>query len=203
MAYSDFTVENLREQFGLKFRAERLFPEAVPTPPSAWLIEALARGQEMGFSSAKSRSERLVTPVLMELTRLRPHTFSVYSGGNLDVDIAAGLRGECDFIFSLSRIQDFVTAPISCIAEAKKQDLEQGTLQVTAQLLGARKLNEREGTPISTLFGCSTTGIEWRFLTLHGTDVTVDEKRYQLAHLDDLLGALQAVVDRAIAVAAA
>lgn len=201
MAYSDFTVEILKKQFGLKFRAERLFGEAVPTAPSAWLVEALARGAEMGFSSEKSRSERLVTPVLMELTRLRPHTFSVYSGANLDVDIAAGLRGECDFIFSLSRIQDFVTAPIICIAEAKKQDLEQGTLQVTAQLLGARKLNEREGNSIETLYGCSTTGIEWRFLTLQGSEVTVDEVRYQLANLDALLGTLQAVVDRAVATA--
>jgi hypothetical protein len=50
-----------------------------------------------------------------------------------------------------------------------------------------------------TLYGCSTTGIEWRFLTLRGHEVTVDEVRHQLAHLDALLGTLLATLDRAVA----
>lgn len=195
MAYSDFTVFDLRQQFGVHFRAGMLFPDLVPIEPSAWLQESLQKGQQLGFNSEKSRSERLVTPVLLELSDLNHRSFSIYSGMNLDIDPAQGLRGECDFIFSFSRIQDFVTAPIFCIAEAKKQDLELGTVQCAAQLIAARRLNELEGNPTQPLYGCSTTGIEWRFLRYEGNEFVLDEQRYFLTQLPELLGALQTVVD--------
>ena len=174
-----------------------MFAQATPIEPSAWLIEALATGQELGFNSEKLRSERLVTPILLELSKLNPPTFTIYSGMNLDVDELAGLKGECDFIFSLSRIQDFVTAPVCCITEAKKQGLEQGTVQTCAQLFGANRLNEAEGSRIDTLYGCSITGIEWRFLQYQNNEITIDERRYLLTDLPEVLGVLQTIVDRA------
>ncbi|TGE12229.1 hypothetical protein [Hymenobacter elongatus] len=195
MAYSDFSVFDLRQQFDVQFRADTLFPQLTPIESTAWLREALRKGQNLGFNSEKSRSERLVTPVLMELSDRNHRSFSIYSGMNLDVDIGAGLRGECDFIFSFSRIQDFIAAPVFCITEAKKQDLELGTIQCAAQLIAARRLNEQEKNPIHTLYGCSTTGIEWRFLKYEGNEFILDEQRYYLAQLPALLGALQAVVD--------
>jgi hypothetical protein len=195
MAYTDFSVFDLRQQFGVQFRAATLFPQLLPIEPTAWLEETLRKGLELGFNSEKSRSERLVTPVLMELSDRNHRAFSIYSGMNLDVDTSAGLRGECDFIFSYSRIQDFIAAPVFCIAEAKKQDLELGTIQCAAQLVAARRLNEQEQNPIRTLYGCSTTGVEWRFLKYEGTEFILDENRYYLAQLPALLGALQAIVD--------
>jgi len=92
------------------------------------LKESLEHGQNLGFGSEKSRSERLITPILLELSFLHENLFSIYSGMNLDIDESLGLKGECDFIFSFSRVQDFVTSPIFCITEAKKQGLEQGTI---------------------------------------------------------------------------
>ena len=195
MAYTDFTVFDLRQQFDIHFRAEDLFPAVAPIEPSQWLQQSLKIGQEVGFNSEKSRSERLVTPVLLELCERNDRAFSIYSGMNLDIDPAHGLRGECDFICSFSRIQDFITAPIFCIAEAKKQDLEQGTIQCSAQLIGARKLNELEGNAPTTLYGCSTTGIEWRFLKYEHNEIVLDKKRYLISELDLLLGVLQNILD--------
>lgn len=198
MAYSDFTATDLIRQFGLRFEAAELFADTPEMAPSEWLTEALRKGHEQGFASEKSRSERLVTPILLELSDRNHHNFSIYSGMNLDTDEATGLRGECDFVFSLSRVQDFISAPIFCITEAKKQDLEQGTVQCTAQLLGARQLNEWEGNrPLATLYGCSTTGIEWRFMKLTGQTVTLDEDRYLITDLGKLLGILQQILDEA------
>ena len=195
MAYTDFTVFDLRQQFGVHFRADHLFPDATPVAPSDWLRQSIRIGQEVGFNSEKSRSERLVTPVLLELCELNNRSFSIYSGMNLDIDPAQGLRGECDFICSFSRIQDFITAPVFCIAEAKKQDLEQGVIQCAAQLIAARKLNELEGHSPRALFGCSTTGIEWRFLKYEGNEFILDEGRYLVSDLPSLLGVLQRIVD--------
>jgi len=195
MAYTDFSVFDLRQQFGVQFRAESLFPNADPIQPSDWLTQALKMGLGIGFNSEKSRSERLVTPVLLELCERNHRAFSIYSGMNLDVDTSAGLRGECNFIFSYSCIQDFIAAPVFCIAEAKKQDLELGTIQCAAQLIAARRLNEQEKNPIRMLYGCSTTGTEWRFLKYEGNAFILDEQRYFLNQLPALLGVLQAIVD--------
>ncbi len=195
MAYSDFTALDLTQKFGIKFRAENLFENVAEFAPTEWLIEALERGRELGFASEKSRSERLVTPILLELSDRNEHNFSIYSGVNLDVDEVAGLKGECDFIFSFSRIQDFVTAPIFCITEAKKQDLEQGTVQCAAQLLGAKRFNEAEGNDFKVLYGCSTTGIEWRFLKLENNEIVIDEQRYLITDLAKLVGIMQFIVD--------
>jgi len=194
MAYSDFTSLDLMNNFGIKFKAKNLFPNLQPVTPSEWLVSSLEKSNKMGFGSEKSRSERLVSPVLTELSEINNHSFSIYSGQNLDVDTNLGLRGECDFIFSFSRIQDFVLTPIFCITEAKKQDLEQGTLQVSAQLIGAKKMNELEGNNVKILYGCSTTGVEWRFIKYENNEIIVDEKRFLINELDLLLGALQYII---------
>ncbi|MDJ0367750.1 hypothetical protein QMK33_21605 [Hymenobacter sp. H14-R3] len=87
MAYSDFTLERLIREFGVKVRGERsLFTDVAPIEPSPWLLESLARANNIGFGSEKSRSERLVSPVLMELSNLNHDNFAIISGANLDVD---------------------------------------------------------------------------------------------------------------------
>ncbi|MCI1187357.1 hypothetical protein MON38_07990 [Hymenobacter sp. DH14] len=195
MAYSDFTPERLRNDFNVTFQGSDLFPQVVSIAPSPWLVEALERANSIGFGSEKSRSERLVTPILLELAKRNQHQFAILSGAYLDIDPARGLNGECDFIFSFTRLQDFVLAPVFCITEAKKQDVEQGTAQCAAQLVGAAQLNERDKKPVSRLYGCSTTGIEWRFLCFENNVFTLDETRYLISDPGKLLGVLQQIVD--------
>lgn len=196
MAYSDFTLDRLIREFGVKVRGERsLFTAVVPIEPSAWLLESLQRANNVGFGSEKSRSERLVSPVLVELSSLNEDAFAILSGANLDVDASRGLNGECDFILSFTRLQDLVQAPVFCITEAKKQDIEMGTAQCAAQLLGAAQLNKEAQKPLPTLYGCSTTGVEWRFLRFEDNTFVVDETRYLINEPAKLLGVLQQVLD--------
>jgi hypothetical protein len=194
MAYSDFTALDLSRTFKIKFKAQNLFTNFPLIEPTHWLKETLKKSKELGFGSEKSRSERLVTPILLEMSDINNYSFSIYSGMNLDVDDKLGLKGECDFIFSFSRIQDFVTSPIFCITEAKKQDLEQGTIQCAAQLIAAKKFNELENNNFKTIYGCSTTGIEWRFLKYAENEIIVDEERYLINELPKLLGVLQQIL---------
>ena len=104
------------------------------------------------------------------------------------------MKGECDFIFSFSRIQDFVTSPVFCITEAKKQDLEKGTIQAAAQLIGAKKLNELEENNFKTLYAASITGIEWRFLKYQNNEISIDRKRYLISDLSHLLGIIDYII---------
>lgn len=196
MAYSDFTLTRLIREFDVKVRGVRsLFTDVPPIEPSPWLLESLARANNIGFGSEKSRSERLVSPVLMELSNLNQDNFAIISGANLDVDASRGLNGECDFILSFTRLQDLVQAPIFCITEAKKQDVELGTAQCAAQLIGATQLNQQAQHSIPTLYGCSTTGLEWRFLRFEDNVFVVDETRYLVNEPAKLLGVLQQILD--------
>ncbi len=196
MAYSNFTSAELKKKFGVKFTSAKLFTDITPIEPSPWLVEALNIGRSMGIANEKSRSERLVSPVLLELAVINKYIFSIHSGVDLNVDEKAGLNGECDFIFSYNRIQDFLNSPVFCIAEAKKQDIEQGTIQCAAQLIAAKKFNENEGEDIKVLYGCSTTGLEWRFLKFENSQFVFDETWYLISELPQLLGILQEIVNR-------
>ncbi|MCB1190087.1 MAG: hypothetical protein KDK90_06620 [Leptospiraceae bacterium] len=53
MAYSDFTALDLTKNFGIKFKAENLFPDIELIKPSDWLLETLRKGKELGFGSEK------------------------------------------------------------------------------------------------------------------------------------------------------
>ncbi|RZJ88391.1 MAG: hypothetical protein EOO60_11135 [Hymenobacter sp.] len=197
MAYSDFTLDRLTTEFGVDFQGAHLFTTTPVVEPSTWLTETIELAAQIGFGSEKSRSERIVSPVLMELARRNQHIFTVISGENLNVEPARGLNGECDFVLSFTRLQDMIKAPIFCITEAKKQDVEWGTAQCAAQLIGAARLNERDKKYIPILYGCATTGIEWRFLKFENQVFTLDESRYLISDLGKLLGVLQQIVDQA------
>ncbi len=195
MAYSDFTAKQLIDRFNVRFTADSILGKVQPIEPSDWLKTTIKIGQKVGFSSEKSRSERLVSPVLLELSQRNNNVFTVYSGELLNADDKNGLNGECDFMLSFSKIIEFVTAPIFCITEAKKQNIEQGIIQCAAQLIGAKKFNENEDKSLKTIYGCSTTGIEWSFLKLENDVITIDRQRFYITNLPSLLGALQYIID--------
>lgn len=197
MPYTQFNAKGLSKKFGIQFKATHLFNSAdLPNiMPTSWLNEAIEKAMKIGFSSEKSRSERIVSPILMELSWMNNESFTIYSGMNLNVNEESGLNGECDFMLSFSKIQDFVVAPIFAITEAKKQDIESGTIQCAAQLIAANLLNQEEGHHFKTLFGCSTTGTEWRFLKFENNVIILDTERYFITNLPKLISVLQYILN--------
>ncbi len=196
MLYAQFTARQLEQTFGIKFQAEKLFQNIEMIAPTAWLLEAIQRAMDIGFGSEKSRSERLVSPVLSELSVLNQNTFTIYSGLNLDVDEVTGLKGECDFILSFSAIKDFIKAPIFNIVEAKKNDIEGGTIQCAAQLIAAQRFNLDDNPDFNkAIYGCSTTGVEWRFLKLEKNILTIGLDRFYINEVKKLLGVLQHIIN--------
>jgi len=196
MAYGDFTKEQLEIDFGIRFEGQKLFPNIQEIEPSNWLKTSLIRAKKVGVRSEKSRSELMVSPILVELGEINDYNFSSYSGEQLNVDKERGLSGECDFILSKSLIKRFVTAPIFCITEAEKHDLEKGLIQVSAQVLGAYYFNQKsDNQDIKVIYGASTNGYEWVFLKLEDNTIVVDTEAYSLAELPELLGILQFIVE--------
>lgn len=199
MAYRNFkNLKAVVQQFGLTVGPDAFFGAIPHVEPSAWLRDTIAMATEMGFETEKERSERLVSPVLSELKRLNKGEITVYSGHELNVDAKAGLSGECDFLLTLGRkVIEFVDTPVFTVVEAKRQDLEHGVAQCTAQMVGAVQYNKTDGKSVPVMSGAATDGLKWRFLCLRGQHLSIDPGYSLIDHLPELLGHLQWIVEEA------
>jgi hypothetical protein len=197
MAYSDFTLEAVVEQFELVEINTALFPTVQPISLSAWLHETLLISKDLGLRSGteKARSEFIVVPILLELERRNPKQLMIYSGKSMDVDKSKGLNGECDFILSKGEATRVIQAPIFSLVEAKKQDIDLGLGQCVAQMVGARQFNHQRGKPIDFIYGCVTTGENWQFLKLEHQQLLIDTRLYFLTELEIILGIFQTIFD--------
>ena len=198
MAYSDFSVAQVKKTFGLVAHSASLFADVAPVAPSDWLKETLKYSFKLAIASSneKARSEFILAPILIELERRNENTLSIYSGKNLDVDADSGLRGECDFILSKGDNPLTIQTPIISLVEAKKSDIELGLGECIAQMVDAQKFNQIEENPIPVVYGCVTTGEDWQFLSLEENLIRVDSRRYYINELDKVLGIFQSVVDK-------
>lgn len=197
MAYSDFTLERVVNEFDLEVRRSALFPEVTPLAMSHWLEQTLALTRQFvsATASEKARSEFVVMPLLVEIVNRNPGQMAIYSGKNLEVDRDRGLTGECDFILALGEMVDIIVRPICCIVEAKKQDLEAGTGQCAAQMVAAQQFNQRRHPDLTTIFGCVTTGEMWQFLQLCDRNFQIDNRLYFINEIPLILGCLQTILD--------
>lgn len=197
MAYSDFSLTQVKKVFKLTEKSVQLFTDVASLEPSDWLQETLSYSLKLALSSSseKARSEFIIAPILIELERRNQNKLSIYSGEKLDVDEKQGLKGECDFILAKSPVSMTMQAPIVSLVEAKKSDIKGGLGQCIAQMLGAQRFNELEDNSISGIYGCVTTGEDWQFLKLEGDCVFVDNPRYYINELEKLLGIFQFIVD--------
>ncbi len=197
MAYSDFSIQEIKKIFGLTETPISLFSKSEQIQPSSWLKEALETGLKLALlsSSEKARSEFIVAPILMELEKRNKDEFSIFSGERLDVDEEKGLKGECDFILSKGRAVSTIIAPIFMLVEAKKNDIKAGLGQCIAQMVGARLFNQGEGNAINLIYGCVTTGENWQFLKLDDDVVFMDIGRYYISELTKIIGVFQYIID--------
>ena len=194
MAYSDFDLKKVRNNFGLQIDEQPdLFAEVTPVQPSVTLANALAETAHlaMAINTEKSRSELLITPVLLDIWRQAQSQMSLFSGTEFTVDEVRGLTGYCDYILSRSKEQLTINAPVVMIVEAKNESIKGGLGQCVAEMIAAQMFNEREGNAIETIYGAVTTGEIWKFLKLVGTVASIDLSDYYIVRdAPNILGIL-------------
>jgi len=197
MAYNRFTIESIKKTFGLKIIGDVcLFEHTAPVEPSQVLIQFLNRYLPLGsaIGTEKARSEFIIAPVLAEITELTHHAVSLFSGVDFTVDEEQGLSGRCDFLFSASRGQYAIEAPVLAVVEAKNDNLNSGLGQCMAEMVAARRFNDREEQPLDCIYGAVTTGSVWRFLRLQNDCIHIDQREYFIDNLPILLGILLEIV---------
>jgi hypothetical protein len=80
------------------------------------------------------------------------------------------------------------------IFEAKKESIDDGLGQCIAGMIGAQRFNQRTNAAVPSVYGCLTTGTEWRFLQLTATTLAFDATVYVLNQADRILGILTHIV---------
>ncbi len=193
MSFRDFTLPKVQQDFGLTTAtAQQLFAAVKPVPLPETLRRYLADYQPLGmsFPTEKGRSELLVAPLLAEVWRSSGHRISLYSGVELNVDDAAGLTGVCDFLLGLSPQLFYVDAPVVAIVGAKRDSIPDGLGQCAAAMVAVQRFNQNANKPQEPVYGCVTTGAQWRFLRLAGRRLDIDLDEYQIAQADRILGIL-------------
>lgn len=202
MAYTDFTLEALKQQFGLQTDEQGdYFAAVAPVPVSATLTSHLNNfvRRAIAIGTEKARSELIITPVLVEVIVQFPQGIGYFSGVEFSPSQEQGLRGVCDFLLSLSPEQLTVEAPVVMIVEAKNENIRQGINQCVAEMVAAQVFNKARENAISTIFGVVTTGSAWLFLRLNANIVYLDGTEYHISQVEKIVGILLAMLREASA----
>jgi hypothetical protein len=188
MGYSNFTtLRQVTSHFNLEAElVDSLFKNFPAVAPSPWLVDAVKKGRSMPLNNEKAKSERLVSPVLLELADSFKAHLTLFSGENLDALPEEGLIGPCDFTIVFAPRRPYLESPIISLAEAKNDNLDYGIAQCAAQLYGAKIFNEKDGKHFPFLYGCATTGTDWQFLRFENDTFYIDTKIY--TQLEEILG---------------
>ncbi len=202
MAYNQFKkLEQLRKAFGIQEKKISWLPQVYENVPiSQFLIQALLDAKNEGLASEKAKSEYIVTPVLKELKRNNPDKFSSFSGYEFEVDKKQGLTGFCDFILSAEPQKMEITAPIFCLVEAKKGEIEGGLAQCGAEMYAAQLYNAQEGLPTKVIYGCVTNAFSWCFLKLEDHILYIDPEYVSLNFTEsqEVLAVLQWILNESL-----
>ncbi len=193
MAYSDFTLTEIKTKFNLTLSEQiDLFPQIPELQGSKHLTQTLQDNIPLALAidTEKARSEMIVTPILIELRKYFQLQISLFSGIPFNVDIAQGLNGTCDFLISHSAEQLSIEAPIITLVEAKNDNIKSGLGQCLAEMVAAQLFNQQKGNSIPIIYGVITTGSVWKFLKLENQIASIDLVEYYIRDLPKILGIL-------------
>jgi hypothetical protein len=193
MGYSKYKkLKTVVKKFNLDAQSTSLFADITPCEPSSWLKDTLKKSILVPLNNEKTKAERIISPILLEIAEFYQENITLFSGESLDVDAPNDLSGACDFFFILHPHKPYIESPIISLAESKNEDMEYGRAQCAAQLYGAKLYNEAEGKDIAVLYGCATDGVEWQFMRFENNIFYIDNKIY--TNLNEILGVWHKVI---------
>ncbi|MFO5493480.1 MAG: hypothetical protein ACLBM6_13270 [Cuspidothrix sp.] len=125
MSYSQFTLEQIKSDFGITLSEKVGFFAQVPERKYSQLLDETLEYNiplALSINSEKSRSEMIVTPILIEVRKQLNNQISLFSGKDFNVDAQKGLTGFCDFLISKSNEQLIIESPIITLVEARNDN---------------------------------------------------------------------------------
>nr|VFJ89477.1 MAG: hypothetical protein BECKH772A_GA0070896_1001516 [Candidatus Kentron sp. H]VFJ91014.1 MAG: hypothetical protein BECKH772B_GA0070898_1001316 [Candidatus Kentron sp. H]VFJ97328.1 MAG: hypothetical protein BECKH772C_GA0070978_1001216 [Candidatus Kentron sp. H] len=191
MPFSDYkTLAQVQTDYRIKYREQGFIAPRPWEPSSGFLSEFAFNRENMDmFSSEAARCQMVIFPIVREVYKHYCRTTSLWVRKPIAFDDK--LNGTPDYIVSRrSELGKTVLEhPLLIVAEAKRNDFEQGWAQCLSELIAARNLNLSE----RAVYGIVTDGKLWEFGRLEGDVFTKNTDSPTLTPLPGLFGALHAV----------
>ncbi|MHB1421689.1 MAG: hypothetical protein ACYC3I_00555 [Gemmataceae bacterium] len=195
MPFTDYaTIGDVARAYRIALRDEK-FVALRERPISDILRQELAFAENhaaYNLSEAAVR-ENLIYPILKDVWKSYLQDLMLWSHEQLRYD--ADLSGIPDYMVGrLSPLGRWIVEPPYVIViEAKRDDFERGWGQCLAALLAALKLNN---LPELTLYGITTTGLDWRCGKLEGATFTRDSRVFVWSRPEEVCAALHFVFEQ-------
>ena len=137
--------------------------------------------------SSEAGKELLINDILREVLPDYP-SLRVWKDAPLDTNT---LTGSADYLFA--PFADYLTEPILCAVEAKRDDFEAGEIQCVGEMFACREKNEAVGIR-ADVFGIVSNGQGWVFYRWDRSDQNFERTDFfGIKSLPDLLGAITTV----------
>lgn len=169
------TYEEVAAQFEIEM-LEKQFIQQQSLAVSPDIFQFIQKNLQLrrNYISESAICETMISPILNLVSEAQD--LPVWSHVRFDVDETAGLIGVPDFLIApASKIGTTFTQPVICVAEAKKENFNEGWAQALSEMIAAQRFNQNEGL---CLFGVVSTGSIWQFAQLQGPVLTMDVISY-------------------------
>ncbi len=179
MSYGKFsTYEEVATKFEIKLVEKRFMQE------KSFSIDSVLFGFvrenldiKRNYVSENAICESIIAPILHIVAR--QHKLPVWSHMRFDLSENEGLVGIPDFIIApATDIGTTFKNPVICVAEAKKENFNEGWAQALSEMIAAQRFNQDEKGEI---FGIVTNGAIWQFGKLCGNELTMEVVSYSAA----------------------
>jgi len=190
MSFSDFkTISQVQTEYQIKYDEANFIQKVKEEDVSKQFLNEIEFNIRTldAFSSEAARCELIILPVLREAYKKVSSTFSLWVQKSIRYD--ENLNGTPDYIVSKRSAlgKTVLEFPLLIVAEAKKNDFDQGWAQCLAELVAAQKLNNDNKLSV---YGIVTDGKYWEFGKLTEKLFNKNIDSFVIDDLLELFGAL-------------
>ena len=144
--------------------------------------------QSFDLERSEESKKLIIDLIFVEATTDFPN-LKVWKGGTLESAIA---RGAADYL--ITENIGYISAPMLCVVEAKKDNFEQGLAQCLVEMQACQWSNNNDGRSIE-VFGIVTNGEGWKFYKFTLENQVYETSLYSLESLPRILGILNMIFE--------
>jgi hypothetical protein len=181
--FSRFRIKDAYQELNLK-RIQVWPIEFASMAASEDFDRQYQRSQVFDLKQSEEGKKIIIDLVFVEALQAFPR-LKIWKGAALESETA---HGAADYL--ITENFDYAEAPFLCVAEAKKDDFEQGLAQCLVEMQACRWSN---GERAIDVFGVVTNGEGWKFYRLAVDGQVFGTPLYALKDLPDILGILNGI----------
>jgi hypothetical protein len=186
--FSSFKKADAFQSLGL----DDLLPweiEAIAIEPSSFFQEHLKRLNRHFDLESYEESKKLLIDAICDEAINPLERLKIWKGAQLEGEHASGY---VDYL--LAERRRYLSTPMLCIIEAKKDDFEQGLAQCLVEMQACQWQNRQIDRDIDVL-GIVTNGVSWQFYRLLTNGQVYESAAYSTGDMNWLLGRLRYIFE--------